>query len=271
MLGLVCMLDGKSMKKGVNALKNFDLEKVKEAALFNLDYTLECIKFCLKNGYIYRVSSSVIPYPDLWNWKEDKDILEKLKVIKEYSLKIRLIIHPDQFVVLNSDNLNVIENSLKILKNQVDFAKLAGISDLVLHIGKKNRVYKFIETYDRLDKDTKKILVLENCHYYKANEVLELCERLGVGMVLDVHHARVTKDESYDIERIKNTWRDRKPLAHISSGKDTIDDKSHGDYITEWDIKKYMWLFQDFDVEVEAKKKEKALKKIVDMIARYKK
>ena len=27
-----------------------------------------------------------------------------------------------------------------------------------------------------------------------------------------------------------------------------------------------MWLFQDFDVEVEAKKKEKALKKIVDMI-----
>lgn len=51
-------------------------------------------------------------------------------------------------------------------------------------------------------------------------------------------------------------------LAHISSGKDVIDDKSHGDYITEWDIKKYMWLFQDFDVEVEAKKKEKALKKL---------
>ena len=25
-------------------------------------------------------------------------------------------------------------------------------------------------------------------------------------------------------------------LAHISSGKDAIDDKSHGDYITEWDV-----------------------------------
>ena len=156
MLGFVCMLDGKGMKKGVNALKNFNLEKVKEAALFNLDYTLECIKFCLKNGYIYRVSSSVIPYPNLWNWKEDKDILEKLKIIKEHSFKIRLIIHPDQFVVLNSDNSEVIENSLKILKNQVDFAKLAGISDLVLHIGKKDRVYKFNETYNRLYKDTKK-------------------------------------------------------------------------------------------------------------------
>lgn len=68
----------------VNALKNFNLEKVKKATLFNLDYTLQCIKFCLKNNYIYRVSSSVIPYPDLWNWKEDRDVLEKLKDIKKY-------------------------------------------------------------------------------------------------------------------------------------------------------------------------------------------
>ena len=151
MLGLVCMLDGKGMKKGVNALKNFNLEKVKEAALFNLDYTLECIKFCLKNNYIYRVSSSVIPYPDLWNWREDRDILEKLKLIKEYSSKIRLIIHPDQFVVLNSDSEKVIENSLKILESQVQFAKLAGISELVLHIGKKDGIEKFIETYKKLD------------------------------------------------------------------------------------------------------------------------
>lgn len=271
MLGLVCMLDGKGMKKGINALKNFNLEKVKEAALFNLDYTLECIKFCLKNNYIYRVSSSVIPYPDLWDWREDEEILEKLKVIKEYSLKIRLIIHPDQFVVLNSDNQKVIETSLKILKNQVDFAKLAGISELVLHIGKKNGIEKFIETYNRLDDYTKSILVLENCHYYKASEVLELCKEINIPMVLDVHHARVTKDENYDVEKIKNSWKSRKPLAHISSGKDSIDDKSHSDYISEEDIKKYIWLFKDFDVEIEAKKKEKALKKAEEMIRVYKK
>jgi len=265
------MLDGKGMKKGVNALKNFNLEKVKEAALFNLDYTLECIKFCLKNSYIYRVSSSVIPYSDFWNWREDREILEKLKVIKECSSKIRLIIHPDQFVVLNSDSEKVIENSLKILESQVQFAKLAGISELVLHIGKKDGIEKFIETYKELDDYTKSILVLENCHYYKASEVLKLCEKIGIPMVLDVHHARVTKDENYDLEKIKKTWRDKKPLAHISSGKDWVDDKSHSDYISEEDIKKYIWLFKEFDVEIEAKKKEKALKKATDMINIYKK
>lgn len=269
MLGLVCMLDGKGMKKGVNALKNFNLEKVKEAALFNLDYTLDCIKFCLKNNYIYRVSSSVIPYPDLWNWREDKDILQKLEIIKEYSSKIRLIIHPDQFVVLNSDSEKVIENSLKILESQVQFAKFAGISELVLHIGKKDGIDKFIKTYNTLDDYTKSILVLENCHYYRATEVLELCEKMDISMVLDVHHARVTKDENYNIEKIKKTWKNKKPLAHISSGKDSIDDKSHSDYISDEDIKKYIWLFKDFDVEIEAKKKEKALKKAVDAIAIY--
>ncbi|MCQ8212065.1 hypothetical protein NON08_05945 [Cetobacterium somerae] len=269
MLGLVCMLDGKGMKKGVNALKNFNLEKVKEAALFNLDYTLDCIKFCLKNNYIYRVSSSVIPYPDLWNWREDRDILQKLEIIKEYSSKIRLIIHPDQFVVLNSDSEKVIENSLKILESQVQFAKFAGISELVLHIGKKDGIDKFIKTYNTLDDYTKSILVLENCHYYRATEVLELCEKMDISMVLDVHHARVTKDENYNIEKIKKTWKNKKPLAHISSGKDSIDDKSHSDYISDEDIKKYIWLFKDFDVEIEAKKKEKALKKAADAIAIY--
>ncbi|MGL5761500.1 MAG: hypothetical protein ACRCXS_08880, partial [Cetobacterium sp.] len=59
---------------------------------------------------------------------------------------------------------------------------------------------------------------------------------------------------------------DRKPLAHISSGKDSVDDKSHSDYISEEDIKKYIWLFKEFDVEIEAKKKEKALKKAADTI-----
>lgn len=271
MLGLVCMLDGKGMKKGVSSLKNFNLEKVKEAALFNLDYTLDCMRFCIIKGYMYRVSSSVIPYPDLWNWTEDKDILEKLKKIKALSKKIRLVIHPDQFVVLNSDSQSVIENSLKILKNQVDFSFLAGIENLILHIGKKDAVDKFIETFKSLDEYTKSILVLENCHYYTVDEVLNLCEKIDVPMVLDVHHARITKSENYDVERIKKTWKNKKPLGHISSGKDFVDDKSHSDYIKDEDIKKYLWLFKEFDVEIEAKKKEKALEKVNEVLKNLKK
>ncbi|MGL4403222.1 MAG: hypothetical protein ACRCTS_05840 [Fusobacteriaceae bacterium] len=259
MLGLVCMLDGKGMKRGSNSIKNIDKQKVREAAIFNLNYTLECIHYCIEKGYIYRVSSALIPYPDFWDWEKDNEILELFKKIKEMSKKIRLIIHPDQFVVLNSDSEKVIENSLIILSQQSKIAQLCGISELILHIGKSNSIEKFQETFKRLEPFTKKILVLENCHYYKVNEVLELCENLDIPMVLDVHHARITDSESYDIDRIKKTWKEKKPLTHISSGKSGEKDRSHSDYITKEDCLNFLWLFNDFDVEVEAKKKEKAL------------
>jgi UV DNA damage endonuclease len=253
------MLDGKGMKKGSNSVKNVDPLKVREAAIFNLNYTLECIDYCIQNGYIYRVSSAIIPYPDFWDWENDKEILALFQKIKELSKRIRLIIHPDQFVVLNSDSEKVIENSMIILKQQSKVAQLAGISELVLHIGKKDGAQKFLETFKKLDSFTKEILVLENCHYYKVMEVVELCEKLNIPMVLDVHHARITGSSPYDIERIKKTWKSKKPLAHISSGKSSEADRSHSDYISEKDRNDFLWLFHDFDVEVEAKKKENAL------------
>ncbi|MGL5917642.1 MAG: hypothetical protein ACRCYM_00125, partial [Cetobacterium sp.] len=99
-------------------------------------------------------------------------------------------------------------------------------------------------------------------HYYKVDEVLELCQKIEIPFVLDVHHARVTKSENYDIEEIKKTWKTRKPLAHISSGRESEDDKSHADYISEGDVRKFRTLFDEFDVEVEAKKKELALDRL---------
>nr|WP_307775909.1 hypothetical protein [uncultured Cetobacterium sp.] len=271
MLGLVCMLYEKGMKKGVSSLKSFQQEKVKAAALFNLDYTLNCINFCLENGYIYRVSSAIIPYPDFWEWDKDKELLEKFKKIKKLSSKIRLMIHPDQFVVLNSDRDEVIENSLKILNQQYRLAELLGVSDMIIHIGKKDGVEKFKEIYkNRLSLDLKKILRIENCHYYKVDEVLKLCEDLKISMILDVHHARVTESKDYDVDKIIKTWKKRKPLAHISSGKSFENDRSHSDYISLEDVKKFLWLFEKFDVEVEAKLKEKALKDLSEKLKKFK-
>ncbi|MGL4980417.1 MAG: hypothetical protein ACRC40_00655 [Fusobacteriaceae bacterium] len=261
MIGLVCMMDGKGMKKGSNSIKNMDFKKIKEASIFNLNYTINCINYCIENNYIYRISSALIPYPDFWDWENDFEILELFKKIKNLSKNIRLIIHPDQFVVLNSDSEKVIENSLIILHQQTKIAQLSGISELILHIGKSNELNKFEKTFERLEPFTKEILVLENCHHYKVDDVLKLCEKIDIPMVLDVHHARIT-DSSYDVDRIKKTWKKRKPLAHISSGKSSLTDRSHSDYIAKDDYENFIWLFNDFDVEIEAKKKEKALEVI---------
>lgn len=266
MLGLVCMFDRKGMKNGINSIKNFDLTKVTEAALFNLDYTLECIRYCMENKFIFRVSSAVIPYMDLWEWEKNEEILEKMAEIKKLSMNIRLIIHPDQFVVLNSEKEHVIENSMKILSAQGKLCRYMGIRHMIIHLGRMNAAKAFIDSFQRLPDEVKSILCLENCHYYKVDEVLEVCQILNLPMVLDVHHARITNSENYNLNAVKASWKEQKPLAHISSGKDSFLDKSHSDYISAVDIKHFFWLFRDFDVEIEAKKKENAVLKVKELL-----
>ncbi|MEG0135261.1 MAG: hypothetical protein RR682_04545 [Cetobacterium sp.] len=266
MLGLVCMFDKKGMKKGVSSIAKFDLKKVTEAALFNLDYTLDCIKYCIKNNLNYRVSSSVIPFIDIWDWKKNPQIIIKLEEIRSLSCYLRLTIHPDQYVVLNSNSDLVIENSIKILNYQAELCKYMGIKDMVIHIGKKSDSEKFELVFETLSPELKSLIRVENCHYYKVDEVLKLCKTLHIPMVLDVHHARVTNSENYDIDEIKKTWKKERPLAHISSGRDYITDRAHSDYILKEDVKDFLWLFKDFDVEIEAKKKEKAVEKVDEIL-----
>ncbi len=59
-------------------------------------------------------------------------------------------------------------------------------------------------------------------------------------------------------------WQEKRPLAHISSGKDFYNDKKHNDFILEEDIVKFKKYFYQFDIEIEAKQKEIAILKIKD-------
>lgn len=56
-IGLVCMLKGKGMKKGftgIKALKNLSQDEIDkkayEATLYNIEYTLECLKWVKNYG-----------------------------------------------------------------------------------------------------------------------------------------------------------------------------------------------------------------------------
>lgn len=269
MLGLVCLFDGTSMKKGTNSIKKLDFFKLKDATLYNIAYTVDCINFCIKNDLFYRVSSNLIPYIDCWNWYEDSDILLALDKIKFLSSKITLTLHPDQFVVLNSDSQEVIDNSIKILKFQNILAEKIGVKFINIHLGKKKSPEKFIKTFYTLPQELQEKLTIENCHYYTVRETLNVAKFLNIPMVLDVHHARITNSSSYPIDEIIKTWKNNIPIAHISSGKNFKLDKSHSDYISEEDLHTFLWLFKLFNVEIEAKKKEKAISLVQNFLNKF--
>ena len=91
----------------------------------NLERLNAAIGFCEEQGIkLYRLTSSLFPFADERAGEEALDgFSEAMRKMGERAiyLGIRLVMHPDQFVVLNSDSEAVIENSIKILRTTKAF------------------------------------------------------------------------------------------------------------------------------------------------------
>ena len=123
-------------------------------------------------------------------------------------------------------------------------------------------------------------LIIENDDKtYTAKEVLELCNKLKIPMVLDVHHHNCNnsgEDLEYMLENIFNTWNKEvlPPKVHFSSPKDFEKDRRHADYINPKEfiefIEKAKKIDRSFDVMLECKQKDEALYKLVEDIKKLK-
>lgn len=278
-IGLVCMMKGKGMKKGfqgLNALKKLSQEEITtrgtEASIYNINYTLDCLEWVKKSGKgLFRISSNLIPYYEFWDWKVPK-IIEDLKKIKSFANdnNIRLIMHPDQFTVLNSENSKVIENSLLILNFHYEISNLLGVEDIIIHTGSAKGNYKdrFIESSNSIDRKLKEKILVENCHSVGIEDVLDICRKTKLRPCLDFHHDRIKpskKPVSEYIDEVVELSNKRVPLGHISSpeGIDKKSFKSHNEYISTEDLLTFEKYFYIFDMEIEAKGKEKAVERVI--------
>jgi hypothetical protein len=121
---------------------------------------------------------------------------------------------------------------------------------------------------ETLPDPVRKRLTLENDdRNYTPQDLFPVCRDLKIPLVYDVHHHRCLPDGlsvAAATEQSLETW-DREPLFHISSPKDgwaAPDPKKHHDYIDIHDLPEN-WLSMDIIVEIEAKAKELAIKKVM--------
>ena len=253
-------------------------KKLKATAVDNLYNSLQILKWCKDNNiFMYRFSSDLIPlatYAEGWHWWEDGDVqnmCSKIKAFVEES-KIRISLHPDQFCVLNSDKPQVVQNSTKHLEYLNRLSNMIGNKILILHTGstvggKEKAMQRFIESFGLLSTDIQSKLALENDDKsFGVSDVLQLCESLGIPMILDIHHFNCLNEGENlsDLrQRIISTWKGRRPKMHLSSGKTGFKDRHHADYINEEDyINAMKFAGEDFDIMLECKQKELALLKI---------
>ncbi len=270
------------------------LNKVRRIADNNLKNCLRLLKHNKFHGIeVFRFSSKIIPlatHPGLRNWnyiEENKTILKNLgKFIKENNLRVTF--HPDHFTVINTPNMDVLKNSLNDLMYHTGIFINMGLDNkakLVTHVGgkynnKEKSMERFIENWHFIPQGIQKRLTLENDDKsYTAGDVLYICEKLQIPMVLDIHHYRCNHEENEDlreiIPRFIKSWEKTglKPKIHVSSPRSEKNMISHHDYINPDDIYPFIELMKefnvDFDVMVEAKKKDEAMLKLVKKLNDY--
>jgi len=283
-LGLVCITSSDAVRYRAltrKRLLQLDAEEqrrtLRELYADNLSRLARAVDFCHERGIsLYRITSALLPFADD---PAGEPLLEEFAGImrgigeRAAALGVRLVLHPDQFVVLNSESPHVVANSIKIMRTHARVFDLLGqprspLATMILHGGKGGRGRELVETVKGLPEEVRSRLAFENDeHVYSASEILEVCRGAGVPMVFDAHHHVVhEKLDSYEhpsvaemVEAARSTWPVPSwQLVHISNGLDHFNDRRHSDYVTEVPTA----FRRDIWIEVEAKHKELAIEKL---------
>ena len=283
-LGLVCITTSKEVRYcTVTRKRLLQLSETEQAEILRDLYTKNlqrlnlAIDFCLNNKLrLYRITSSLFPFADTELGERIlNDFNEELQQTGQRALTagIRIVVHPDQFVVLSSDKPEVVANSIKILQMHAMILDKLGQprspwATMEIHGGKSDRSPALVQVIGNLPEAIRSRLALENDEYaYSAEEILAVCRQAAVPMVFDAHHHVIHGGlDSYDhpsvaqmLTAAQSTWPIPEwQMVHISNGRESFSDRNHSDLITVMpsSYRNAPW------IEIEAKHKEEAIAKL---------
>jgi len=268
------------------------IRKLERIGAENLHNTLRLLRH--NRAYdirVYRFSSRLIPligHSLLEGWNPIADLTPDFAEIGDYAKQhnMRVSFHPDHFTVINTPRKDILKTSIEVLERHVQMLEAMGLDESAkcnIHIGgtygdKKAAGLRFIQQFQTVPEPIRRRITLENDDKtFTAAETLDICEKVGVPMVLDIHHHEVnhTGEAAWDLwPRIMKTWTDYSgfpdlpPKIHASSPKDDKNIRSHADYIEPAHFMKFLRtiapLTPSLDVMLEAKMKDSALFQLIN-------
>ena len=239
----------------------------------------QALHFCKDHGIgAFRINSQILPlktHPDVGYAMEDlpggDEIVKIFRRCGAWSRRndIRTTFHPDQFIVLNSPDPEVVARSVADLVYHAEVAGWVHADVINLHAGgvygdKPSALTRLSEVIARLPAAVRRRLTLENDdRSFTPKDLLPVCRASGIPLVYDVHHHRCLPDGlsvAQATSAALGTWQ-REPLFHVSSplnGWQAGNRRPHHDYIDLSDFPPE-WRTLNLTVEVEAKAKELAV------------
>ena len=287
--GLVCLTVGPDIRFRTITLSRYRVltPAEREAKLLdlyadNVARVRRAAAFCAARGIrLYRLSSSLFPMFDLAGDDTGRAVLDHLAPQVQAAGQafrdagIRVLMHPEQFIVLNSERPEVRTSSARTLAAHADTLDRFGFERstwnlLLLHGGKGGRAAELAALIPDLPDAVRLRLGLENDERaYGPAELLPVCEGTGVPFVFDAHHhvvrERLPDQEDPSVREwvlaARRTWQPPEwQVVHLSNGLEGPQDRRHSYLIAQlpaayWDVP---W------IEVEAKGKEKAVAALME-------
>jgi len=287
--GVLPITTGRSMIKRTFESKGLDYAS--ELTLANAKDLDKIIDWNILNGFnFFRITSGLAPWKSEYNWTDLKD-LDEIKMylhsagVKAKTHNLRITSHPGPFNVLTSPHQHVVDNCVNDLTMHGDVFDMMGLTrthfnKINIHIGgaygdKPASMKRFCENFNLLPESVKSRLTVENDDKASMYSVKELYNGvynvIGVPIVFDYHHHKFCDGglgEQEALELAISTWPEGiTPATHYSEsrreeqGDDNIRVQAHSDYIYD----KIDTYGNDIDIMVEAKRKELAVKKYLEI------
>jgi len=139
---------------------------------------------------------------------------------------VRLSMHPGQFVVLGSDNPDIVERSIEEFEYHATVASWMGYGrsfqdfKINVHISGRAGPEGVRQSYSRLSPEARNCITIENEEItWGLGSCLELVDIIPI--VLDIHHHFINTGEYIEttdqrVKRVIDSWRGVRPVAHYS-------------------------------------------------------
>lgn len=210
----------------------------------NISSTFNLVKFVSNLDQplrMVRLGSDILPvftHPNWkWFWKQPDviDYCEKNFLnIGELARKTntRLSMHPGQFVVLGSDNPDIVDRSIEEFEYHANMARWMGYGasfqdfKINVHISGKAGPEGVRRAYQRLSPEARNTITIENEEIsWGLDDCLQLSDLIPI--VLDLHHHNINCGEYIEVndDRIKkiiNSWRGIRPVIHYSTSREDV-------------------------------------------------
>jgi len=268
-------------------LASYSEERLKKTIKANLECLQKILEYNVSKGMLFfRIGSPLVPFAShpvcKFNWQNH--FKKEFKKIGNYikKNKMRISMHPDQFVLINALKKSIVKKSIKELAYHcqvLDLLELDASAKVQIHVGgvyenKEKSIKRFVKEYKKLPTFIKKRLAIENDHHmYSLKDCFYIHKKIGIPIIFDsFHHECYNNGESLKqaINLANKTWKKKDGCLMIDYSNQKKGERK-GTHTENINIKKFTEFIKEtkalnLDIMLEIKDKEKSALKAIKIL-----